>query len=104
MRKQSIFTSALALLALLFIAAPASAQYDDVYYNPDDFATTSYSDDYSNSSDGYDDDAYTSYDDDGYNYDDNAYDYQYSSRIRRFQRPYAGFGYYDPIYANAGYY
>jgi hypothetical protein len=40
---------------------------------------------------------------DSFDYDD-YYDYSYSSRIRRFHRPYNGFGYYDPIYTNVYYY
>jgi len=89
-------------LAVLFVfgfAATSFAQYDDLYYNPDtdsDYYTTS------SSSDNYDDyDEYDEYDDyDEYEYEDD-YDYYYSSRIRRFNRPYRGFGFYDPVYVDA---
>lgn len=35
---------------------------------------------------------------------DDYYDYAYSSRIRRFHRPYSGFGYYDNAYTNYYFY
>jgi len=40
------------------------------------------------------------YSGDNYNYDNEYYDYEYSSRIRRFHRPYGGYGYYDNCYTN----
>jgi len=43
------------------------------------------------------------YYEDDYDMDD-YYDYMYASRIRRFNRPNAGFGYYDPFYTNAYWY
>ncbi len=40
-----------------------------------------------------------------YYYDpDDYYDYAYSSRLRRFYRPYAGWGYYDSYYTNSYWY
>ena len=84
------------------------AQYDDLYYNPDTDAgyynssNSSNSDSYaSNDRDNdndYDDEAYQDYND----YDD--YNYYYSSRIRRFHRPYYGFSYFDPVYVDQAYY
>jgi hypothetical protein len=38
------------------------------------------------------------------NYYDAPYDYYYSSRIRRFHRPYTGFGYYSGAYTNYRWY
>lgn len=35
---------------------------------------------------------------------DDYYDYSYTSRIRRFDNPIAGYGYYDPYYTNSYYY
>ncbi|MFN5370389.1 MAG: hypothetical protein ACK5B6_02905 [Bacteroidia bacterium] len=43
------------------------------------------------------------YYEDDYDMDD-YYDYMYASRIRRFNRPNAGFGYYDPFFTNAYWY
>jgi hypothetical protein len=45
----------------------------------------------------------TSYTDNqnGYN---NGYDYYYTSRLRRFNRPYYGFGFFDPVYVDSYYY
>ncbi|MBI2279179.1 MAG: hypothetical protein HYU68_00580 [Bacteroidetes bacterium] len=40
------------------------------------------------------------YNGDNYDYDNEYYDYEYSSRIRRFHRPYSGYGYYDNCYTN----
>lgn len=88
------------------------AQYDDLYYDPDD--NTSYSGSYgSSSTDDYSSDTY-SYDDeyyeDDYGYDDDDsdyyddYDYHYTSRIRRFHRPYYGFDFFDPCYIDVAYY
>lgn len=91
------------LLVLLGVSATvALAQYDDVYYDPERNSNRTYTErrqiqpkttpaqveQY-----GYDE-----------NYDDEEYDYYYTSRIRRFHRPYTGFGYFDPIYVDAYYY
>ena len=45
---------------------------------------------------------YNYYNGDNYEFEDNDdyYDYEYASRIRRFNRPYYGFGYYDDCYTN----
>ncbi|MEL6718469.1 MAG: hypothetical protein AAFP82_07120, partial [Bacteroidota bacterium] len=88
-------------LVLTFSVGVSIAQYDDLYYDPDtDYDNSYYEEDY---------DDYDSYDYDD-NYDDSSYDYfdnneyYYTSRIRRFHRPYRGFGYFDPIYVDASYY
>ena len=117
--KKNSFTYWIVSLALLFNVS-AFAQYDDVYYNPDTDG------DYYETND-YDEDTYTeegnsSSDADEYAYDDDSFDdfnrrndrdrfdrydddgYYYSSRIRRFNRPYYGFNYYDPVYVDSYYY
>ncbi len=72
-------------------------QYDDLYYDPDldgdYYFKSSFNKGKNNDRDYYDD-----YDD----YDE--YSYHYSSRIRRFHRPFIGFGYYDPCYVDLYYY
>lgn len=97
----------IAMFALVW-AGTVQAQYDDLYYNPDDDHTYNYSSNSNSSSDNYnyDDEDYDydnyGYDDNNYDYDD--YDYQYSSRIRRFHRPYYGFNFFDPCYVDVAYY
>ena len=49
------------------------------------------------------DDANPLYKDPNYNQDD-YYDYQYASRVRRFNKPISGAGYYDNYYTNSYYY
>ena len=88
------------IFTLMFGAAiTASAQFDDVYYNPEDDYEydNSSEDEYVNEEEVVDEDIYEG--EDYYNdedYDD--YSYYYTSRIKRFHRPYRGFNYYDPIY------
>ena len=96
----------IAAFALLF-SVNAFAQFDDLYYDPStDGSTEEYYE--SDDSDFFDDkedvEEDYSYDDDNYEYFDDYNSYQYTSRIRRFNRPYYGFNYYDPIYVDAGYY
>ena len=103
MIKQQLLFAATSLLALLVTSTGLVAQYDDMYYDPDEFRSVEpapdyYQEDYADR-DAPRDNAFRSS-----NYDDDYYDYAYSSRIRRFNRPYAGFGYYDPIYADVAYY
>lgn len=103
MQTKKLLPTFLALLGLVLVATTAQAQYDDMYYNPDDFRSSEFraddSDYYSNDEEFYEDDRAGNYD-----YDDDYYDYYYSSRIRRFRRPYYGFGYYDPVYVDVAYY
>ena len=92
----------LSLLSLSFIVN-ASAQFDDLYYDPykdGEIATSSFeqenNDNYGN---GYDDQSYAYYDE----YNDDEYyeeydDYEYSSRVRKFRRPAFSMGYYSPIW------
>lgn len=100
------------LIALLFtVANVAVAQYDDIYYDPDKDAVYSEykgdryssSNDRSNYSSRVDETERYYYDDDEYEYYDD-YDYHYTSRVRRFHRPFYGFDYYDPVYVDMAYY
>ncbi|MEY3051483.1 MAG: hypothetical protein RLY31_1268 [Bacteroidota bacterium] len=95
------------ILAILLVGGsitPAAAQYDDLYYNPDTDSESFYS---APSGDNYQD---VGYQDNGYDLDDEGYEayddynYHYTSRIRRFHRPYYGFSYFDPIYVDMAYY
>ena len=107
MRRYSIFPLIVALLSTLSL----KAQHDDIYYDPSrDARNTPRTETRSNTSQNYNnnnsnsnqdaqyDDQYT--DSEYYEYDDEYDDYQYSSRIRRFHRPYRGFGYYDNTYVD----
>ncbi|MEO5905517.1 MAG: hypothetical protein ABIQ11_02240, partial [Saprospiraceae bacterium] len=96
--KRFLFT-----LAVACLIPSAYAQFDDVYYDPDNVDLSgNYDSDYPD--DNYaDEDEVTYYDDDEYEYYDD-YDYYYSSRIRRFHRPYGGFDFYDPAYTSFNYY
>ena len=105
MLKQKLLFAATSLLALLLVSTSAQAQYDDMYYDPDEFRSVEpapdyYQEDYAERSDAPRDNAFRS----SSSYADDYYDYAYSSRIRRFNRPYAGFGYYDPVYVDMAYY
>ena len=108
------------MLLTLAFSNVALGQYDDLYYDPDRDAGTTYTTgtdrsqpvdnavasrydeedgDYDNNTASYD----RGYDDDEYEYYDD-YDYYYTSRVRRFHRPYYGFSYFDPCYADLYYY
>ncbi|MEZ4948569.1 MAG: hypothetical protein R2784_04155 [Saprospiraceae bacterium] len=111
MKKSSIYK--IFILAIVFQTGNLMAQYDDLYYDPSiDGNSYGYTEekDY-NSDDNSENNSYREtenrnnydYDDDGYSYDDN-YDFYYTSRIRRFHRPYYGFNYFDPVYVDAYYY
>ncbi|WP_373549495.1 hypothetical protein [Haliscomenobacter sp.] len=93
----------LSMLLLLFgvSATAALAQYDDVYYDPERNNNRTYTERRQvqpkttpAQTEEYVDE----------NYDEEEYDYYYTSRIRRFHRPYAGFNYFDPVYVDAYYY
>lgn len=93
----------LSMLLLLFgvSATAALAQYDDVYYDPERNNNRTYTERRQvqpkttpAQTEEYVDE----------NYDEEEYDYYYTSRIRRFHRPYAGFNYFDPIYVDSYYY
>ncbi len=114
--KMNKFSPFLMIALLAAVVTTASAQYDDVYFDPDRDAPYTYSKGKRNartvdnaSSSAYD---YTNaYDDSAYDFgrqsptfEDEDYDYYYTSRIRRFNRPYYGFGFFDPIYVDMAYY
>ena len=94
------------LIAVLPLMAQAQSD-DDLYYDPAWDAApvqtvyvtestpppTTYREELPSYEDEYDD--YDYWDEQGY---------FYSSRIRRFHRPYRGFGYYDPVYTDLGFY
>ncbi|MCF8246058.1 MAG: hypothetical protein K9J37_04270 [Saprospiraceae bacterium] len=105
--KKNKLLLALVAFFVLGLTNISFAQYDDLYYNPDTDAGYYYSSNSSSSDsyasndrndNGYDDEVYEDYND----YDD--YNYYYSSRIRRFHRPYYGFSYFDPVYVDQVYY
>ena len=93
--------SYLTLLAIACLIPAVNAQFDDVYYDPDNVAIGNYDDDSYEDSE-YNDDV-TYYDDDEYEYYDD-YDYYYTSRIRRFHHYTPGFDFYDPWYTSYSYY
>ena len=106
MLKQKLLLAVASVCAMMLASTSLSAQYDDMYYDPDEFRSAE-------TSRGYYDDAGDDYDRiEGpeqrsrvsSDYDNDYYDYYYSSRIRRFNRPYRGFGYYDPVYVDMAYY
>jgi hypothetical protein len=94
----------LSMLLLLFgvSATAALAQYDDVYYDPERNNNRTYTErrQVQPKTTPAQTEEYT-YDE---NYEEEEYDYYYTSRIRRFHRPYAGFNYFDPVYVDAYYY
>ena len=94
----------LATMAIVFTISSLQAQFDDVYYDPEQFDPTvqyTYPEDemvYDSAEAGvtyYDNEAYDDFED---------YDYYYSSRIKRFYHPYDGFWFYDPEFVNYNYY
>ncbi len=100
----------IALLVAFLAAGNLSAQqYDDMYYDP--AKDKVFSDDYTAPKNDYKSEKiYTRADDEQENFDNEAsdyytdYDYYYSSRIRRFQRPFYGFSFFDPVYVDMSYY
>jgi hypothetical protein len=110
--KKWIFLATMMTLMSLSV----KAQFDDVYYDPArdsrPTATTTrsqtpqprYEDNtaQSRSDDEYYDNGSTG--GDYYEYDEDYDDYKYSTRIRRFHRPYSGFNYYSDAYVDYGYY
>ncbi|MBK9984190.1 MAG: hypothetical protein IPP15_17775 [Saprospiraceae bacterium] len=89
-------------LGFTFVIPAANAQFDDVYYDPDNTNTVVDNNYNINDSDtGYSSqDDVTYYDNDEYQYYDD-YDYYYSSRIKRFYRPSYGAEFYDPYYVDS---
>jgi hypothetical protein len=119
MKKINFLAFASLVLTLAF-SNVALGQYDDLYYDPDRDAGTYYTTIGADRTQPADNAVASRYDDEE-NYDDNTasygsgydnddydyyedYDYYYTSRVRRFHRPYYGFSYFDPIYADLYYY
>jgi hypothetical protein len=103
--KKAMILSVILITGMFYMSIPVVLQaQDDLYYNPRDNrnvsnmrggSTDTYAYDDSGYDDGYDNDMYDYYDD---------YDYQYSTRIRRFNRVNPGFGYYDPFFVDPFFY
>ena len=94
---QSLFST---LLLLVFVGTSLSAQFDDLYYDPDldnqyaqesEFEYSDYDEDY------YDDEEGDDYDEDYYE------DYSYATRINRFRRPSSSFNYFAACLAPSRY-
>src|SRR5688572_18896228 len=94
--------SYLSSIVLACLTLTVNAQFDDVYYDPDNVVITDHEYD-DNSYDGEYTEEVTYYDDEEYAYYDD-YDYYYTSRIRRFQHHHSGFDFYDPWYTSYSYY
>ncbi|MGB2749836.1 MAG: hypothetical protein WBC34_16740 [Thiofilum sp.] len=102
MQKMKMYTLKFYLIALgfTFVIPAVNAQFDDVYYDPDNtMVDNNYNINDSDSSYSSQDDV-TYYDNDEYQYYDD-YDYYYSSRIKRFYRPSYGAEFYDPYYVDS---
>lgn len=94
--KRSYSRLLFALVLSVFFAGTTTAQYDDIYFDPDAA-----------------DEVYAAVELEKY-YDESAgvqsrdieddYEYYYSSRIRRFNNPYYGFDFYSPAYVDPVYY
>ena len=107
---KTFYPHVVALFALLAVFSTSYAQYDDIYYTPENDLTYNNEATYNNdvSSAQYewtDEDEYAQNGSDTYitnNYYGN--DYFYSSRIKRFRRPVSRFGYYNSCYTDLYYY
>lgn len=102
--KKTVKNVLILMLFGVFAFNTASAQFDDLYYDPEtDESFIFTSSDYDGND--YNDQAYgDDYSDTEYDSDYDDYDYQYSSRIRRFRRSNFNYGYYHPYYAERMYY
>ncbi|MBK8484935.1 MAG: hypothetical protein IPO86_06590 [Saprospiraceae bacterium] len=95
---------------LAFISQGIKAQFDDVYYDPDkDRPVERIKEDYKQTTTPLNEDSYSETYDNSSEYD-NQYseweeqDYYYTSKIKRFHRPFRGFDYYDPCYVDSYFY
>ena len=104
MTNKSKFRLFVYLFILLGSSQLMAQSYDDMYYDPSQDNQTYYEESYQ-TNDNFDNDNYR-YENDRFDdrFDDDHYDYYYTSRIRRFHRPYYGFNYFDPVYVDLGYY
>lgn len=94
----------IAILGIMLSAFALEAQFDDLYYDPDNDDLYYFDNDYYDDGDDYDyfdDDEY--YDDYGSSYYDD-YDYYYTSRLRRFNRSYVRLGFYNSWACNSLFY
>jgi hypothetical protein len=103
--RSPIILSLTAVWAFFFSMAPAIAQWDDLYYDPDrrTTTTTTVSPTQNQGQDLSFGDEYRNYDDEAYDYM-SEYDFYYSSRIRRFHRPNRSFDFYDPFFVDMVYF
>ena len=92
--------TALIVTLLVLGTFTVQAQWDDVYYDPDKDVIVERTNRYSSNDNDYRNSQ--SFNDESGYYND--YDFFYTSRIRRFHRPMYGFGFFDPVYIDAGYY
>ena len=106
MKKVIVLYAFLSLIAATVSSAQVS---DDVYFDPSKDRPQAQRQ--VAGRDKYTAEEPNSYRDDqnGYGYEDdydyyNDYDYYYTSRIRRFHRPYYGFNFFDPVYVDAWHY
>lgn len=99
----TLIKTCLTLIVLSCLVPTLNAQFDDVYYDPDNIDLGTSQNDNSTSSNYAGEEDVTYYDDDEYEYYDD-YDYYYSSRIRRFHNSYSGFDFYDPYYVSYNHY
>jgi hypothetical protein len=93
---------------LALISQGIQAQFDDIYYDPDQTGTSremkSQKEHYSRDKDNqsYSGQKEYAYDDENAEWDNQ--DYYYTSRIKRFHRPYWGFDYYNTCYVDNYFY
>ena len=99
---KSIFS----LVAFSFLTMVATAQFDDLYYDPSDDSGSILDSDYTDSEDSYVYDDVEEYDSDYDSdyYDDYFDDYSYTRRINRFRRNSCGSNYYSSVFYNDPFY
>lgn len=120
--KVTNFSALLIPVLLLAVTATSNAQFDDVYFDPSkdapqqsarNFRPTRSEAPVQNSASPNAASGNYNYDDSVYGFGEESpetsaveeeYDFYYTSRIRRFNSPYYGFDYFDPIYVDANYY
>ncbi len=102
------YVSFISTFILTVVFSPLFAQFDDIYFNPDeDEDIYAY---YHHNRDAYtynQEDSYSEdyqYEEDRFDESDSHYDFYYTSRIRRFHRPYFGFGFFANPYVDLFYY
>src|SRR4030095_12702511 len=90
-------------IGLINIISKANAQFDDVYYDPDQVILSNHYNFNDNTLQDLSNEDVTYYDNDEYQYYDDD-DYSYSSRIRRFHGPSLSFGFFAPFFTASYYY